>query len=245
MLGFLAILSFPVEKFVLNLFKLIRRMKFLYIFLLLCISNIISAQDEYNKIEKENPPTPIYSKSDSIDVSEKKQDEPLESDNSKAYKGMSDFKRNVRIGGAFNLGSFLYSDPSYEGQLFFVMVSPQLTYLMSEYFEGGLTTSYSYTGSFGDISSHSISAGPVLRAYPIPEIFLQVEGVGFYNTTSVKGSDSRSIVKFNAFAGGGVVTRFSQTSYLITGVKINLIKNELTYNQIVPTAFTSIHFGLW
>jgi len=205
----------------------------------------LMAQDEYNKGEKVD--VPIHTKSDSIDVSEKKQSEikPEGDDDSKAYKGMSDFKRNLRIGGAFNLGSFTSRTTAYNGQLFFIMISPQLTYVMSDYFEGGLSTSYSYTGSFGVVNSHSISAGPVLRAYPIPEIFLQVEGVGFYNTTSVSGYNPYSKVDFNAFAGGGIVSRFSQTSYLITGVKINLMKNDLTQNQIIPTAFTSIHFGLW
>lgn len=220
-------------------------MKLFFTFLLLLSSLTFNAQDEYNKNEKNNEREPIYHKSDSIDVSEKKKEEPKGEDNTKAYKGMSDFKRNLRIGGAFNLGSYSYRSAFFDGQLFFIMVSPQLTYVMSEYFEGGLSTSYSYTGSFGTINSHSISAGPVLRAYPIPEVFLQVEGLGFYNTTSFSGFDSYNKFNFNAFVGGGIVSRFSQTSYLITGIKVNLMKNELTFNQIIPTAFTSIHFGLW
>ena len=213
---------------------------------LLFITFSVQAQDEYEKTEKQLPTEPIEKKSDSIDVSDKKKTEPeLDEDNSKAFKGMSDFKRNIRIGGAFNLGSFYYETAGFQGNLFFIMVSPQLTYVMSEHFEGGLTTSYSYTGTFGDINAHSVSAGPILRAYPIPEIFLQVEGVGFYNSTSQKGFDTYSKVNFNAFLGGGIVSRFSETSYLITGVKVNIMKNELTFNQIIPTAFTSIHFGLW
>jgi hypothetical protein len=214
--------------------------------ILLLFAFSMDAQDEYEKKEKPLPVEPTERKSDSIDISEKKKTEPeVKEDNSKAFKGMSDFKRNLRIGGAFNLGSFYYETAAFQGNLFFIMASPQLTYVMSEHFEGGLTTSYSYTGTFGDINAHSISAGPILRAYPIPEVFLQVEGVGFYNSTSVKGFDTYSKVNFNAFLGGGIVSRFSQTSYLITGIKVNLMKNELTFNQIIPTAFTSIHFGLW
>jgi hypothetical protein len=220
-------------------------MKLIFACFLILSSISLLAQDEYDKKEKNDQREPLYKKSDSIDVSDKKKEEPPGDDNSKAYSGMSDFKRNLRIGGAFNLGSYYYQSGFYDGQLFFIMLSPQLTYVMSEYFEGGLTTSYSYTGSFGVINSHSISAGPILRAYPIPEVFLQVEGVGFYNTTSVSGFPSYNKVNFNAFAGGGIVSRFSQTAYLITGIKVNLMKNELTYNQIIPTAFTSIHFGLW
>ena len=208
----------------------------------------IFSQDEYedknNDMEIKKVES-VPAKNDSIDVSEKtskKKRKKRSSDASKAYKGMSDFKRNIRIGGAFNIGS--YFDAGLNSQLFYFQLSPQMTYVMSEYFEGGLSTSYSYTGSFDRINSHSISAGPILRAYPIPEIFLQVEGVGFYNTLNI---DDRSFTDFNinAFIGGGVVSRFSPTSYLLTGIKVNLMKNQITNNQIIPTAFTSIHFGLW
>lgn len=215
-------------------------MKIVLILTLLIHSHIIFSQDEYEKKETNNPT--FTTEADTPIV---KSNEPVGDDNSKAYKGMSDFKRNIRIGGAFNLGSYYYRNIVFEGQLFFVQISPQITYVMSEHFEGGLTTSYSYTGSFGTINAHSISAGPILRAYPIPEVFLQVEGVGFYNTTSVTGFETYSKANFNAFIGGGFVSRFSQTAYLITGVKINMLKNELTFNQVIPTVFTSIHFGLW
>lgn len=226
-------------------------MKLKILIFLLSFSSILIAQDEYEKREKPTPVEPIYKSKDSIDISEKQkkktEEKPDGDDASKSYAGMSDFKRNIRIGGAFNIGSFQYRNDliPFDGQLFFVQISPQLTYVMSEHFEGGLTSSYSYTGSFGDIHSHAISAGPVLRAYPIPDLFLQVEGVGFYNSTKIEGFPSRTEIDFNAFVGGGLVSRFSQTSYLITGVKINLMKNDLTFNQIIPTAFTSFHFGLW
>lgn len=223
-------------------------MKLIFTFLLFLFSSALIAQDEYEKKEAPAPVEPIYKSKDSIDVSEKekkKEAKPDGDDASKSYTGMSDFKRNIRIGGAFNLGSYYYRSSVFDGQLFFVQISPQITYVMSEHFEGGLSTSYAYTGSFGDINSHSISAGPILRAYPIPDIFLQVEGVGFYNSTKIEGFPSQTDIDFNAFVGGGIVSRFSQTSYMITGVKINLLKNDLTFNQIIPTAFTSIHFGLW
>ena len=223
-------------------------MKLKIIIFLLSFSSVLLAQDEYEKKAPPTPQEPIYKTNDSVDVSEKTkkiEDAPDGDDASKAYRGMSDFKRNIRIGGAFNLGSYYYRSSVYDGQLFFLQVSPQITYVMSEYFEGGLSTSYSYTGSFGDINSHSFSAGPILRAYPISDFFLQVEGVGFYNTTKIVGFQSYSKANFNAFVGGGFVSRFSQTSYMVYGVKINLMKNELTNNQIIPTAFTSIHFGLW
>jgi hypothetical protein len=223
-------------------------MNYVLTLMLLFITFSVQAQDEYEKTEKQLPTEPIEKKSDSIDVSDKKKPEPeLNEDNSKAFKGMSDFKRNIRIGGAFNLGSERFIDPNipFDGQILGVGISPQLTYIMSDYFEGGLAISYNYTGSFGKINAHAFSAGPVLRAYPIPDIFLQVEGMGFYYTESIEARSSFKSVNFNAFLGGGIVSRFSQTAYMIFGVKINLMKNELTRNEIIPAAFTSLHFGLW
>jgi hypothetical protein len=219
-------------------------MNYVLTLMLLFITFSVQAQDEYEKTEKQLPTEPIEKKSDSIDVSDKKKPEPeLNEDNSKAFKGMSDFKRNLRIGGAFDF--MTYYERRIEKTLLYFQISPQLTYVISDYFEGGIAISYGYAGTFGEINAHSISAGPILRAYPIPEIFLQVEGVGFYNSTSRKGFDTRSNFDFNAFVGGGIVSRFSQTVYMIYGVKINLMKYDLPYDRIIPTPFTSLHFGLW
>lgn len=199
-----------------------------YILILVLFSNSLSAQDEY----KGTKYTPFKT-----DSSESEPEPPA--------KQLSEFKKNLRLGGAFNIGSYAYRNGNVQTQLFFVQASPQLTYKLSEEFEGGINTSYSYTGTFGDINSHSISAGPILRAYFLEQFFLQIEGSVFHNTTSVKGYLPFSTTNFNAFAGGGFVSKLSESSYVLTGVKINLIANSLTYDQHLPIAFTSIHFGLW
>jgi hypothetical protein len=36
----------------------------------------------------------------------------------------------------------------------------------------------------------------------------------------------------------------SETSYILYGIKFNLKKNEYTFNQIIPSAFFTFHFGL-
>jgi hypothetical protein len=208
------------------------------LFLLITCSSFLFSQDEYSKPAPKNQ-EPISTKNDSIELSPKNE---VASDLSKGYKGISEFRRNIRIGGGFNLGS--QYEPVLDNQAFFIALSPQITYVLSEYFEGGFSTSYSYYGTFDRLSSHSISAGPILRAYPFEQIFLQIEGVGFYNTLSL---DSRKLNLFNvnAFVGGGLISRLSETSYILTGIKVNLMKNELTNFQTIPTPFTSVHFGLW
>lgn len=155
----------------------------------------------------------------------------------------SEFRKNLRLGGAFNIGSYSYQNSNINTQLFFVQVSPQLTYVLSDNFEGGISTSYSYTGTFADINAHSLSAGPILRGYLAEQFFLQVEGVAYYNHTSVKGILPLSTTSFNAFAGGGMISKLSDNSYILTGLKVNLIANSLTYNIHLPVAFTSVHFG--
>jgi hypothetical protein len=209
--------------------------------ILFLVGNIFS-QDEYNQPKKKEEENQIRTTKDSIIIvnsqEEKKKD--------KSFEGISSFRRNLRLGGGVNLSS--YYDNLVKTQLTYLGISPQITMILSEYFEGGLTTSYSYLGSFGNVNSHSISAGPVLRAYPFDGMFLQVEGVGYYNTQNVRfnGVDyPKSSTNFNAYVGGGIMSKLSETSYVITGIKVNLLKNSLTYNEIIPVPFTSIHFGLW
>lgn len=211
---------------------------FVSLFFFLIVCNIYS-QDEYNPPKKQEEETQLRTSPDSIKIVNKEEEKITD----KSFKGISSFRRNMRIGGGLNLGS--YYDGNVQRQLAALGISPQLTFILSEVFEGGLTTSYGYLGSFGDINLHSLSAGPILRAYPLESLFLQLEGVGFYSTLSIKGYSSISKMNFNAFVGGGYIVRLSQTSYILTGIKVNLMKNELTNNQIFPVPFTSIHFGLW
>jgi hypothetical protein len=200
-------------------------MKKLFSFCIILFSSSLFAQDEYGK-----------QKTASVVV-----DTPIAE--SEPVKEKSEFRKNLRLGGAFNIGSYSYQSGNVSSQLFFIQVSPQLTYKLTDYFEGGITSSYSYTGTFADINSHSYSLGPILRAYVLDQFFLQVEGVAFRNTTTFKGFLPYSTTNFNAFVGGGFVSKFSENSYMLTGVKINLLANQLTNNQNIPIAFTSIHFG--
>jgi len=220
-------------------------MKNFFLTILTLASLSLYSQDEYQQKKTEKPEEPVQLKTDSIELSKPVKKEKVEAanDDSKAFKGISEFKRNLRVGGAFNIGS--YSVQAINNQALFFMVSPQLTYILSDVFEGGISTSYTYVGSFDRLNSHAFSAGPILRAYFLDQFFLQVEGVAFYNSLSLDNYPVEKITSFNAFVGGGFVSRFSETSYLLTGVKVNLMKNAMTYNQTIPSAFTSIHFGLW
>jgi hypothetical protein len=208
-------------------------MKIIILIVLVHLSYIVSAQDEY----KGTKSTPFK-----VDPPKQEKNDSIDPQPELPPKQLSEFKKNIRIGGAFNLGT---TSTQTGLQLFYVQASPQLTYVLSKNFEGGLSTSYAYTGTFNNINVHSISLGPIMRAYILDQFFLQIEGSANYFTQSQTGYLPYTATLFNAFAGGGFISRLSATSYILTGVKVNLIANQLTQNYHIPVAFTSIHFGLW
>jgi hypothetical protein len=153
---------------------------------------------------------------------------------------VSEFRKNLRLGGEFGLSSVAF-DANVTGLYF--SLKPQVTYVLSDNFEGGLLTGYSYYGTFGDYSYQFFEMGPIMRIYPFEPLFLQVEGNATYGTYSVPGISGDKFF-FNAYIGGGYRSQLSENSYIVTGIKFNLMKNELTNNQIIPYGFLSFHFGI-
>jgi hypothetical protein len=205
----------------------------------------VYSQDEYSQPKPANPTeieTQDRSTRDSIKIINQPEAKKEESNSdSKSYKGQSNFVRNLRVGGGF-IASSDY-DAEINTQIAVLGISPQITSKLNDYFEGGLATSYLYQGSFGDANLHSISVGPIMRVYPIEGYFLQVEGQLSHLTSSVRGSETFKGNYFNAYIGGGWMSEIGENSYFLTGLKVNLIKNDLTRNLIRPDAFASIHFG--
>ena len=205
----------------------------------------VYSQDEYGQPKPAKPTeieTQDRSTRDSIRIinqPEAKKEETYS--DSKSYKGQSNFVRNLRLGGGLIASSF-FSVRS-NTQMAVLGISPQITSKLNDYFEGGIATSYLYQGSFGDANLHSISVGPIMRIYPIEGYFLQVEGQLSHLTSSFRGFETFKGNYFNAYVGGGWMSEIGANSYFITGLKVNLIKNDLTDNQIYPVPFTSIHFG--
>jgi hypothetical protein len=165
--------------------------------------------------------------------------ETVENSESKVAS-VSEFRKNLRLGGEFGLSSVSFG-PNITG--LYASLKPQITYVLSENFEGGLLTGYSYYGTFGDYSFHFFEVGPIMRIYPFEPFFIQVEGNATYGTFSTP-TESADKFFFNAYIGGGYKSDLSENSYIVTGIKFNLMKNELTRNQIIPYGFLSFHFGL-
>jgi len=153
---------------------------------------------------------------------------------------VSEFRKNLRLGGEFGLSSVSFGANNVG---LYASIKPQITYVLSENFEGGLLTGYSYYGTFGNYSYHFFEMGPIMRIYPFEPIFLQVEGNATYGTYTVFDRSANDFF-FNAYIGGGYKSELSENSYIVTGIKFNLMKNELTNNQIIPYGFLSFHFGL-
>jgi len=112
---------------------------------------------------------------------------------------VSEFRKNLRLGGEFGLSSVAF-DANVTGLYF--SLKPQVTYVLSDNFEGGLLTGYSYYGTFGDYSYQFFEMGPIMRIYPFEPLFLQVEGNVTYGTYSVPGNSGDKFF-FNAYIGGG------------------------------------------
>jgi hypothetical protein len=220
-------------------------MKTFFSIFCMMISLCVYSQDEYGQPKPLNPTeieTQDRSTRDSIKIiNQPEAKKEVSNSDSKAYKGQSNFVRNLRFGGG--LIAFSDYEASINTQIAVLGISPQITSKLNDYFEGGIATSYLYQGSFGDANLHAIGVGPIMRAYPFEGYFLQVEGQLSHLNSSVRGFETFKGNYFNAFVGGGWMSEIGENSYIITGLKVNLIKNALTRNEIFPVAFTSIHFG--
>jgi hypothetical protein len=154
----------------------------------------------------------------------------------------NEFRKNVRIGGEFGLSSVNFGARQPLYGMFFA-IKPQLTYVFNDFFEAGISTGYSYMGTFGVVNYHWFEFGPIARFYPTEELFIQGEWNITRASTNIydqKNSDTYD----NFFIGGGMRNAVSETSYILYGIKFNLKKNEYTFNQIIPSAFFTFHFGL-
>lgn len=155
----------------------------------------------------------------------------------------NEFRRNVRIGGEFGLSSEGRNVGTSLIYLLFISLKPQITYVFNDFFEAGVSTGYSYFGTFGEINYHRFEFGPIARFYPTDGLFIQGEWNITRATFSKFGSKGSGTFD-NFFLGGGMRNAISETSYILYGIKFNLKKNELTGNQIQPSAFFTFHFGL-
>jgi hypothetical protein len=155
----------------------------------------------------------------------------------------NEFRKNVRIGGEFGLSSQGQNNGREIIYLLFFSLKPQITYVFNDFFEAGISTGYSYMGTFGTVNYHWFEFGPIARFYPTEGLFIQ----GEWNITRASFSQygrKESGTYDNFFVGGGMRNAISETSYILYGIKFNLKKNEFTQNQIIPSAFFTFHFGL-
>ena len=155
----------------------------------------------------------------------------------------NEFRRNVRIGGEFGLSSRGQNNGREIIYLLFFSLKPQITYVFNDFFEAGISTGYSYFGTFGEINYNLFEFGPIARFYPTEGLFIQGEWNITRASKNIRG-EKNSDTYDNFFVGGGMRSAISETSYILYGIKFNLKKNEFTQNQIIPSAFFTFHFGL-
>lgn len=138
-------------------------------------------------------------------------------------------KENVIIGGTLDLGI--------SNTIGYFMIAPSLGYRVVEGVELGIGTGYTLLTDFNTQSQHNFSGGPYLKLYPDKSFFIQVEGQLTYVSTN-------KLTYSNALAGIGYNSYMSERAYISTGIKLNLIANEIYRNTRFPMPFFSFYWRL-
>ena len=144
------------------------------------------------------------------------------------------FLKKLRFGGGLTGG--FSNGYSYLG------IYPQVTTMVTENLEAGMSVGYTYQGNFSQVSYHNFYAGPIARYYLFDRFFAQVEGYMYYFDYHYYGATYTKTLP-NAFVGGGIVQPLGPSAALIMGLKINLIKNEISNNQTQIYPFMTFSFG--
>lgn len=216
------------------------KLKIAILSLILCSSAF--AQSEYEQPGDKPKQDPGRSRSDSIVVINPTEVKSADQPKSKAFEGNSWFKRNFRLGGGIIASSFF--SPRANNQLVELGLTPTATVMIGEVLEVGASTSYLYQGSFGESNLHLISSGPLVRLYPFEGYFFQIEAI-HSKLSSSTGRFNYSNSYNNVYIGGGWVGELSEMASILTGIKVNLVKTDLTQDLIYPVPFTSLQFKLW
>ena len=140
------------------------------------------------------------------------------------------FKReNIIIGGSLDLGV--------SNTIGYFMVAPSLGCRVVEAVEVGIGTGYTLLTDFNTQSQHNFSGGPYLKLYPDRSFFIQAEGQLTYVSTN-------KLTYSNALVGIGYNSFIGERAYISTGIKLNLIANEIYRNTRFPMPFFSFFWRL-
>lgn len=124
-------------------------------------------------------------------------------------------------------------------------IAPQVSYVFKKIVEPGVSIRYQYTNDKLVIPNavwHTLGASLFARLYPIPSIFLLVEGE-IINTGYKQGGVTSGRTNYgNLFLGGGYVMGVGRGAFVAVSIKVNVFRNAF-YPSNIPIFGVGAGFG--
>ena len=124
-------------------------------------------------------------------------------------------------------------------------VAPQVSYLFKKIVEPGVSIRYQYTNDKLVIPNavwHTLGASLFTRIYPIPSIFVLIEGEIINTGYKQDGVKSGRTNYGNLFLGGGYVMGVGRGAFVAVSLKVNVFRNAF-YPSNIPIFGVGAGFG--
>ena len=141
---------------------------------------------------------------------------------------------HLRVGGGIGLG--------FATDYFSIGISPQVSYIIKRIVEPGVGLLYQYSRdrfTIPETTWQTFASSLFVRVYPIPQLFVLVEGE-LINTGSKRGGVSSGRMNYgNLLLGGGFLMGVGKGVFVATSLKVPVLRNPF-----YPTAFPIISAGV-
>jgi len=141
---------------------------------------------------------------------------------------------HLRVGGGIGLG--------FATDFFSIGISPQVSYIIKRIVEPGIGLLYQYSRdrfTLPETTWQTFASSLFVRVYPIPQLFVLVEGE-LINTGSKQGGVSSGRMNYgNLLLGGGFLMGVGKGVFVATSIKVPVLRNPF-----YPTAFPIISAGV-
>lgn len=143
----------------------------------------------------------------------------------------------LRVGGGIGFG--------FGNDLITFGIAPQVSYWFKKIVEPGVSVRYQYTKdkfAVPDAVWHTFGSSLFVRLYPIPSLFILVEGE-LINTGYKQGDFKSDRTNYgNLFLGGGYVMGVGRGAFVAVSLKVNVFRNPF-YPSNIPIFGVGAGFG--
>lgn len=124
-------------------------------------------------------------------------------------------------------------------------IAPQVSYWFKKIVEPGVAVRYQYTNDrfvVPNATWHTFGGSLFVRLYPIPSLFVLVEGE-IINTGFKQGDFNSGRTNYgNLFLGGGYVMGVGRGAFVAVSIKVNVFRNAF-YPSNIPIFGVGAGFG--